>query len=63
MAKLGGRLLACRVLGIPYPQPPSERPRLDALAALLDSYDSNHQPFDPRRWLPDGHDPGDEDRS
>ena len=57
------RLLACRVLGIPFPQPPGEHERLNRLAVLLDRYDRDHLPYDVRRWLPDGHDPGDEDRS
>lgn len=62
MARAADRLLACRVLGLPYPAPDSERERVAATAAAIVTYDAHHTPYHPRRWTTDGHDPGDEDR-
>lgn len=58
----GDRLLACRVLGLEFPQAESMRAMLDEQGRMLDRYDRHHRPYDPQRWLPSGHDSGDEDR-
>lgn len=59
----GSRLNACRALGLPYPPPVHLSLRVNVAAAQFDRYDQENPQGSWRRWMPDGHDPGDEDRT
>lgn len=63
MANAGARLVACRALGIDYPPSNDMRSAVVDKAVALVMYDRECADVDMHRWMPDGHDPGDEDRS
>ena len=59
----GDQMCACSVLGIPYPPDAEHETRVEAQARLLVAYDYEATEGCMRRWMPDHHDAGDEDRS